>query len=716
MTCKKLSVYLLGKEFTVETDHRNLLFLDFTDVPKLIRWRIFLQTFAIKWRNIKGKDAVLPDLISRLFIIMEDYEDPQEFWPSLAFLFSSEETPHQHQLFSLSSATPQQPIRIATNPGNPAADLDDDVWLQASQQPAHIELDNENNREKAGYPRSRLELLEKAHGGLNFHHGTHRLWAYLNKFYPGHRIPYAALNEFIQNCPICQKNRLHMTENNTLKPIIRSHYQEGASLLSSDYLFLGDATSLNNKGAYVFSDYYKKHRGIYPMPGPSAYNLAVALFTHISRYGYQHVHISDRGSDYTSDGIAQAHQWLGIEHTLALTDVHTSNATERTNREVLQHIRTLLQDDPITLKEAGGDRKIEWDSPVFLAALHIVLNEQQSSETGYTPHELMFGPDSMKNYSFPAPGKYFNANKFLRELGASLESLRSKSRAFMSAKSTERKELTNRLLQNVYQPGDHVCKHLAKPLEYKRQAPYQGPFKVIQQTANDVEVENLITGEKQKFPVHVLKLFLGDDTAAYNAAKLDTQQHDVVRIRSAKGSPNKRMLMEFEVEFADGDIRWLPYSKDLEQTTHFETLCRLRHDLWPLLYTTAVLKSELQILRKPISPFPSFPWFMYVDLRAFGDTEWYEQLPLPDSYHSIFVYECQIINFADPKTKKKVQLFYPLIDLQENVDNSWLHSWGRYTTLQPPMQLIDAKFASTYSQILEPRSRARLLRKFKAML
>ena len=174
--------------------------------------------------------------------------------------------------------------------------------------------------------------------------------------------------------------------------------------------------------------------------------------------------------------------------------------------------------------------------------------------------------------------------------------------------------------------------------------------------------------------------------------------------------------MEFEIEFADGDIRWLPYSKDIDQTTHFETFCRNRHDLWPLLYTTTVLKDELKRLRKPITLFPTFPTLIYIHLRAFGDSTWYENLPLPNAYRAIFVYECQVSNFADPHTKKQVRLFYPLLDLTENVDNLWLHSWGRFTTLQPPMQLIDAKFATSYPQILESRSRSKLLRKFKALL
>ena len=229
-------------------------------------------------------------------------------------------------------------------------------------------------------------------------------------------------------------------------------------------------------------------------------------------------------------------------------------------------------------------------------------------------------------------------------------------------------------------------------------------------------VENMISGEIKAFPVTVLKLFFGDHEAALKAAKIDQQQHDVELIIAARGSPNTRTHMEFETRFMDKDVRWLPYSTDLNRTTHFEIFCRRRHDLWSLLYTTQVLKDELKRLKKPITMFNGFPATIYVDLRAFGNSDWYENLNLPDAYRAIFVLECEVSNFAYSNTKKQVRLFYPLIELRETMDNVWLHSWGRYHDLQPNMQLIDAKFAHTYPQILEPRSRTRLVRKFKSLL
>jgi len=40
---KHLSSYLLGRQFVVKTDHKNLLYLSNSTIPKLVRWRVILS-------------------------------------------------------------------------------------------------------------------------------------------------------------------------------------------------------------------------------------------------------------------------------------------------------------------------------------------------------------------------------------------------------------------------------------------------------------------------------------------------------------------------------------------------------------------------------------------------------------------------------------------------------------------------------------------------
>ena len=57
--------YLRGKQFLVETDHRNLQWIEASLSPIVCRWRALLQSFQFKIRHIPGKDNRVADWLSR---------------------------------------------------------------------------------------------------------------------------------------------------------------------------------------------------------------------------------------------------------------------------------------------------------------------------------------------------------------------------------------------------------------------------------------------------------------------------------------------------------------------------------------------------------------------------------------------------------------------------------------------------------------------------
>ena len=58
--------YLRGKPFVLETDHRNILWIEKSDVPIIVRWRIFMQSFVVTIRHIAGLKNKVADWLSRL--------------------------------------------------------------------------------------------------------------------------------------------------------------------------------------------------------------------------------------------------------------------------------------------------------------------------------------------------------------------------------------------------------------------------------------------------------------------------------------------------------------------------------------------------------------------------------------------------------------------------------------------------------------------------
>jgi hypothetical protein len=57
---------ILGHHFVVESDHRNLQWLEKATAPKLVRWRLRLQEFDFDLRHLPSKYMVVADALNRL--------------------------------------------------------------------------------------------------------------------------------------------------------------------------------------------------------------------------------------------------------------------------------------------------------------------------------------------------------------------------------------------------------------------------------------------------------------------------------------------------------------------------------------------------------------------------------------------------------------------------------------------------------------------------
>jgi hypothetical protein len=74
----KLRGLLLGRKFVVATDHRNLVFLQSSTIPKLVRWRLRLSEFDFKVIHVPGKENGIADALSRMCLLAADKEESQE--------------------------------------------------------------------------------------------------------------------------------------------------------------------------------------------------------------------------------------------------------------------------------------------------------------------------------------------------------------------------------------------------------------------------------------------------------------------------------------------------------------------------------------------------------------------------------------------------------------------------------------------------------------
>jgi hypothetical protein len=274
--------FLRGKSFILETDHNNLVWIHTSEVPKIIRWRIFMQSFNFSIRHIKGSLNTLADYLSRMYL------DTDSSLPLL----------HEN------------------------GELEQSISTMSSY----------------------VEIIKRVHGGRAGHWGARETWLRLNKDFPGHKIPYRLIQDFVATCPICQKERLRMVD--FIEPRDRHlHQSHSRSLIGIDHLAVTPADEDGNKVLIVIVNLFDKFVDLSPQKEYTAETAATAIFKHICDYGLIDGIISDPGSSFTAEVITHLLKWLGVNHTLSIVDVHTSNGVEATNREILRHLKALVYDE-----------------------------------------------------------------------------------------------------------------------------------------------------------------------------------------------------------------------------------------------------------------------------------------------------------------------------------------------------------------------------------
>lgn len=214
------------------------------------------------------------------------------------------------------------------------------------------------------------------------------------------------------------------------------------------------------------------------------------------------------------------------------------------------------------------------------------------------------------------------------------------------------------------------------------------------------------------FHLERLKLFTGTREEAFALACLDRDQYIIHEIIAYRGNPLSRTTLEFEVVFADGELKWIPYSKDLYDSLPYEHYCRSHPELQFLIYPYAEqLRRERETKGAKITAVKPGDK-VYVDLRSYGAT-WYQSLPLPDKDHKKYVLEYIYgRRISDSKIKAECVLFQEVF----TVDNLFVVQYGSIFTLQPEMILIDMSLCLKIPELLPDNNRNRLLKIFKSRL
>jgi len=548
-----------------------------------------------------------------------------------------------------------------------------------------------NQEEYRLFQLSNKQIFDSVHGGRNFHKGLARTMASLDKKFPGHGIPSSVVADWIASCTYCQKWRLHGSS--ALKPMTKAfNPAHSHSCVAADGLEIGP-DEFGNRYLMVFVNLLTKHTKFYACKDKSAESLALCMLQYACTFGFFDEFRSDPGSDFTSSVVAQLNEYLGQHHVVTHVNRPQANGVERTNGKLLYYMRAITSD--LRFRD-------RWSSPLILSLTEYMVNSDPNSETEVTPFRNTFGTLAELYAKLPRNGNVTERSAaFIKTLDADLDALIQITK-LVKVKNSAFRAREDPVAQNICQPGDYVLIEL-NDRPHKLLHRWAGPFKVLSQTGNDVSLEDLVSGKHTREHCVKLKRFIGSDEDAIVAARMDTDQVLIDKLLSYTGEPVLRTTMKFLVRFIDGDEIWKDFDTDLSETIQFEQFCNARPELSILLVTARDAKARLSLIRRQPIDLVSPGDVRYVDLRAWSEHGWFDELNLPDSHTKTYVLKCEYgpLSGSDRFPRNSIRLSSPAANEFWPVDNVFVTFWGhQHRNLLDSFILVDEAMILQYPDIM----------------
>lgn len=576
--------HLLGRKFTVETDHKNLLWMQNCEAPKVVRWRLSLQQYDYDVRHIAGVTNIVADALSRLCgAPMSDGTTPLPVMPkecismALCLLCNSSTTPSGDATPTLPTIELPDDVNVdyfddgayvhVAQSGPPTDFIDvPDTGLPALFSPLPLpakvtdELDGMPSSDRATvFARAPAALADRirtpvtsenivawfneCHSSTTGHGGT--FTTLLNLAKNGHSWPTmrSDVRRLVRECPTCQKNRLPFV------PGIRAPgslaVDQPFSEVAVDFMGPFPVDEHNNEYILVFVDQFSRYVELFPTTAPSAEAAARGLLHVFGRYGAPLRLRSDQGPHFTADVIKHFLAMTRTHHHLTTPYHHHANGTvERANREVLRHLRALVYD---------FDVRSRWS--LFLPMIQRTINTHVCGSTGLSPASLIYGgfidPDQgVFRTAPPLMPAGFTHEEYFTELVAAQKALTARALAVQSD-VVARRQLEfggGAEPQRPYQLGDLVllCRDRARPTKL---SPMQGPYVVVERLkGNSYRLEHMSMGKG-------IKEATVEQLMPYNYNRtLPTAERDAAAELVAAKDTNESYLVEnvYDHQFGDG--------------------------------------------------------------------------------------------------------------------------------------------------------------------
>jgi hypothetical protein len=374
------STYLIGRHFTLYTDHKPMEKLGKVHTRTFHRLQELMNTFDFEIMYKKGSempaDFLSRNAINTINLQAEDLAQHQQQDPFL----------QQLRQFLLHKTLPadENTARLIYHLSNDAFIENDVLWRR-------LKIRDEPGRVVILLPRSLVkQVLQEAHGHLLAgHDGQGKTKNRILQSYWWPKMDYD-ITDHLQKCQKCQARRTdHKAPPQLLSPLPQC--SEPNQRVHCDLFGPLKTSGQNKKFILCMTDAFTKYVELVALPDKEALTVTSAIFNRwICRYGVPLEIVTDQGKEFCNKMSDEIYKLINTKHqTTTARHPQCNAAAEVCNKTIAKYLNSFV--DASTL---------DWE--LYLAPLMFCYNTSFHRSIKNSPHFLTYGIEP-RLPSFPTP-------------------------------------------------------------------------------------------------------------------------------------------------------------------------------------------------------------------------------------------------------------------------------------------------------------------------
>ena len=542
---KKYRIYLLGKKFTVITDHSALSWLMNIKDPngRLARWSIYLQAYEFEIIHRKGLIHSNADTLSRpVMTVSVVTDDDEDLSPKGLDVYEDDQLMYYLKHGKHQGGIPKKQVKRVEKMAEQYSFRENKIIFRK---------DEDSEEKIVPKPEDRYDIAVRAHRMGHFQVDATLKRLQQDYYWKGMK---AEVEKCISDCEQCKRNHKVAPMEHPAKAIqVKSLFDR----VGIDLTFGLTETKEGFHGLLTIVEYVSKFSWAYPIKTKSAKEISEKLWEFFGQYGPVKEILTDCGTEFNNELVDQLVRKFSMVHkTTSPWSPRTNGLVERFNHVFVEALRKVVDDDIDN-----------W--PDYVPFVLMAFRSKVNTTTNYTPYRLLFGRDmnNLENWNLDGSQQcqtcvdsmftekcdcqakaYASRAKELKRL---LEIDHVNAIANIEKRQVQQKKDQNkshRIVEDLLPIGTKVYVSTTG-FNDKLYPKYRGPFTIVERTEKgNYIIENLMKERVSgTFPLQRLKVIKGKDV---------NQQDEYYRIdKILKDRKDKKGNIEVL-------IKWKGYSSE----------------------------------------------------------------------------------------------------------------------------------------------------------